>query len=295
MNYLFQYFVADALKKIVAGKIIFTQHFFVMQQQLAKNYYDIESEVYKSVDKIVTVTRHGKEHMINKGTSSDRIKVIYNGITPNCFKVNPCNEIREKYGLPRNEKLILYSGRLDPIKGLKYLCLAMEKLIKKIPRCRLVVAGDGDIKLLIRLAAKFSANIIYLGFIPFEDVIALYQEADIGVIPSREEHCSYVALEMLHSGLPVVASKVGGLKEIFLHGENAILVNTVEKTNTRDIYTPKVNELESGMHKMLTDSYFRKKVSQNAMLRASDLFTSKIMTDRYLQIAEEINQEYLQE
>lgn len=289
MNYLFQYFIATRLKEMLTGKIIFTQHVFAFEQQIGENFFDTESQTYSTVDKIITVTRHGKEHLTGKEVTTDKIKVIYNGIAPNYFKYNSQNDIKEKYGLPQKGKLILYSGRIDPIKGLDYLCLAMERLIKRMPNCRLVIAGDGDFKSLIKSAEKFSANISYLGFIPFEDVVALYHEADVGVIPSLEEHCSYVALEMLHCGLPVVASNLGGLKEIFVHGENALLADTViEKTNIYEI-APKIEELESYMFKLLTDEPLRTKFSQNAKKRAGSMFAADIMINNYLETIKNLN------
>lgn len=290
MNYLFQYFVANALKEKVLGKIIFTQHVFATEQQLAGNFFDIESQVYNTVDKIITVTRHGKSHLTDKGVKSGKIKVIYNGIDPKHFKNKSQNRIKEKYGLGQNEKIILYSGRIDPIKGLDYLCLAMEGLLQKYPNCRLVIAGNGNYEQLIQSARNFSANITYLGFIPFEDVVALYHEADIGVIPSLEEHCSYVALEMLHSGLPVVASNLGGLKEIFIHNENALLVATTEdKSNVYGI-APKVEELGKHILTFLTNESLRKKFALNAKERANNLFTNELMVNYYLKTVENLNQ-----
>lgn len=290
MNYIFQYFFATALKEIVSGKIIFTQHVFTMEQQLEENYFDTEFETYNAVDKVITVTRHGKSHLTGKGVNANKIEVIYNGIDPNHFKYNPQNRIKEKYGLPQNEKLILYSGRIDPVKGLDYLCLAMEELIKKVPGCRLVIAGDGDFKSLIQSAGKFSANISFLGFIPFEDVIALYHKAELGVIPSLEEQCSYVALEMLFCGLPVVASGLGGLKEIFIHNKNALLVDAVtDKTNLYGI-APKVEQLEDYLFKLLTGEPLRTKFSRNAKKRADSMFTADIMINNYLQTIKNVNQ-----
>jgi glycosyltransferase involved in cell wall biosynthesis len=289
MNYLFQYFVANALKKEISGKIIFTQHVFALEQQLAGNYFDIESEVYCTVDKIITVTQHGKSHLIDKEVDAGRIEVIYNGINPSHFNNNSENRIKEKYGLGRTEKIILYSGRIDPIKGLDYLCLAMNGLVKKIPGCRLVIAGNGNYDQLIQSARNFSANISYLGFIPFEDVVALYHEADVGVIPSLEEHCSYVALEMLHSGLPVVASNLGGLKEIFIHNENALLADTVKDTSNIYGIAPKVEELGNHMYLLLTNKDLKNKFVRSAKERANAMFTTGIMVNNYLKLIDNLN------
>ena len=116
-------------------------------------------------------------------------------------------------------------------KGLSYLFMAMGQLIKKIPNCRLVMAGNGNFESLINLTKNISGHVSFLGFIPFEDVVSLCHEADIGVIPSLQEQCSYVALEMMHCGLPVVASDIGGLKEIFVHKQDAMLINIIPDTN----------------------------------------------------------------
>ena len=290
MNYLFQYFVANALKEMVSGKILFTQHVFAPEQQLAGYYFDIDSHVYKMANKIITVTRHGKSHLAGKRVDAGKIEVIYNGIDPVHFNNNSENRIKEKYGLGHTEKIILYSGRIDPIKGLDYLCRAMNGLVKKIPGCRLVIAGNGNYDQLIQSARNFSANISYLGFIPFEDVVALYHEADIGVIPSLEEHCSYVALEMLHSGLPVVASNLGGLKEIFVHNENALLAGTVKDISNKYGIAPGVEELENHMYSLLTNKDLRKKFARKANERAKGMFTSEIMVNNYLKLIENLNQ-----
>lgn len=288
MNYLFQYFVAHELKKILIGKIFFTQHVFTKEQLIEEDYFDIEFQTYVLVDKIITVTKHGKDHLVKKGVEASKIEVIYNGIDPGLFSTKN-NYIKEKYGLDRNEKIILYSGRIDPIKGLDYLCDAFELLIEKISDCRLVIAGNGNFESLIKKASTFSANISYIGFIPFEDVVALYHKADIGVIPSLEEHCSYVALEMLHCGLPIVASNLGGLKEIFIHGQNALLADTIaDKTKMYGV-SPEVNQLTNHMHKLLSDETLRTEFSRNAKIRANEQFTLDLMINNYIQTVKGLN------
>lgn len=288
MNYLFQYFIGVELRRALNGKLIFTQHVFTLDEKVGSNFFDTENHTYQLVDKIITVTKHGKDHLVKKGVEADKIEVIYNGIDPGHFSTKN-NYIKEKYGLGRNEKIILYSGRIDPIKGLDYLCDAFKLLLEKIPGCRLVIAGNGNFESLITKARAFSANISYLGFIPFEDVVALYHEADIGIIPSLEEHCSYVALEILHCGLPVVASNLGGLKEIFVHGQNALLADTIaDKTNMYGV-SPEVKQLTNHIYKLLSDEKLRTEFSGNAIIRANEKFTLGIMITNYIQTIKNLN------
>jgi len=288
MNYLFQYFIGIELRRVLKGKLIFTQHVFTLDEKVESNFFDTEKQTYQLVDKIITVTKHGKNHLVQKGVETNKIEVIYNGIDPTYFNTKN-NDILEKYGLERNEKIILYSGRIDPIKGLDYLCEAFELLLKKIPGCRLVIAGNGDYESLIKKARTFSANINYLGFIPFEDVVALYHEADIGVIPSLEEHCSYVALEMLHCGLPVVASNLGGLKEIFIHGQNALLADTIANKSNMYGVSPEINQLTNHLRKLLLDEKLRTIFSRNSKVRANKQFTLDIMITNYIQTIKNLN------
>lgn len=286
MNYLIQYFVAISLKETLKGKIIYTQHIFTKDQKLEENYFDTEYQTYNSVDYIVTVSRNGQSHLTGKGVKANKIEVIYNGIDPKLFKCYKYNGIKEKYGIPENEKIILYSGRIDPVKGLDYLCLAMELLLQKFPDCLLVVAGDGDYKLLERLTLNFPAKICCLGFIPFEDVMSLYHIADIGIIPSLEEPFGYVALEMLHCGLPMVASNVGGLKEILIHNENALLVDMKPDNTNRLNIAPDVQQMTEFMFVLLKNAALRQKFSKNAITRANSEFTIENMVNSYLKILE---------
>ncbi len=290
LNYVFQYFIGEEFKKSIDCYLVFTQHLFLQQSAGVQALFDIESQTYSLVDRIITVTKHGKEHLINKQVDEKKIIPIYNGIDPHLFTIrNNGVNIRQKYGIDLNKRIVLYSGRIDPIKGLKYLTHSFSKLLMKLPDCCLVVAGNGDYEELIRCSRTFSSDINYLGFIPFDDLAALYQEASIGVIPSLEEHCSYVALEMLHSGLPVVASCLGGLKEIFNHNKNAFLVDVVfDQTNPFGI-APNVNQLTDYMFALLTDNQLRKKLSQNALIKAREEFSMDKMTFQYAAIATTIN------
>ena len=284
LNYVFQYFIGAEFKKALDCQLIFTQHLFIHELVTTDNTFDTERQTYAMVDRIITVTKHGKEHLVNKLVDAGKIIPIYNGIDPELFvkKGNETN-IRRKYGISYGEKIVLYSGRIDSIKGLKYLSLAFSILLEKLPDCRLVIAGNGDYEELIWGSKAFSSNINYLGFIPFEDIVALYQEASIGVIPSLEEHCSYVALEMLHCGLPVVATKIGGLKEILIHNENAFLVDTVpDQTNAYGL-APNIEQFADFMYNLLIDDQLRKSFSQNSIIRANEEFTMDKMAIQYVE------------
>jgi len=282
MNFIFQYFIAQEFKQKLNALVLFTQHVFTFDETFNSNYFDTEQGTYQMADRMITVTRHGEGHLVTKGVDENKIRVIYNGIDPNPFNQEYRVNIKEKYGLSEKEHLILFSGRIDPIKGLDYLASAFEMLLKRIPDCRLVIAGNGDFESLIKATCRFSSHISFLGFIPFDDLVLLYHAATIGVIPSLEEHCSYVALEMLFCGLPVVASNMGGLKEIFVHNENAFLVNMVQDQTNQYKTAPDVDQLAGSMYELLVNEPLRQQFSRNAVARANSIFTQDMMVNKYL-------------
>jgi len=171
---------------------------------------------------------------------------------------------------------------LDAGKGLQYLLEAFVLVVESNPECHLVLAGDGDFKDIIEHARPVSSQVSYLGFIPFSDLLALYRESTIGVIPSLKEECSYVALEMLHCGLPVVASNVGGLKEIFSHNIDAFLVETIAVSDNLYHEAPKVDQLAAYMNCLIANKQTREKFSTSAQEKAQSQFTDVAMIDKYI-------------
>ena len=97
-------------------------------------------------------------------------------------------------------------------KGLGYLIKAFRMLLKKNPDCRLVIAGDGDLSKYI-YESRYCSKITFVGKLPHKELYLLYQIADIGVLPSLMEQCSYTVIEMLMFGLPIIGTTTPGISE----------------------------------------------------------------------------------
>ena len=135
--------------------------------------------------------------------------VIRNGV-----RITPGPNNGELVGRGQGE--ILCVARLAPEKGIDVLLSAMERL----PDARLLVAGDGPER--NELEASAGKNVAFLGFV--EDIPALLERAALVVVPSRSEGLGLSALEAMAAGKPVVASRIGGLCEVVVHGETGLLV-----------------------------------------------------------------------
>lgn len=117
---------------------------------------------------------------------------------------------------------------LEPVYGIEYLIRAFALISAKYPRVRLVIAGGGSLIGALRaLASKLNLTdvITFTGQVPHQEVPNFLNEMDIFVIPSvGQESFGVVALEASATGLPVIASDVGGLNEVVVDGETGFLV-----------------------------------------------------------------------
>ena len=135
----------------------------------------------------------------------DTLHLIYNG-AGDCLYVR-----KEENPTHRN---ILFMGRLDEIKGLKYLISAFEKIAPKYLDTRLVIAGDGDFQPYLSQSRSMQERISFLGRVQGDEVEQVYRSAYIGVMPSFHEQCSYTAIEMMRHGLPFIGTDSTGLSEM---------------------------------------------------------------------------------
>lgn len=158
--------------------------------------------------------------------------------------------MKKKLFLNHGEKIILFVGRLDFVKGLDILIKAIEGVLPLESDIRLLVVGDGNFEYYINQGSDISAKITYVGKISKERLYSYYQVADIGVIPSFHEQCSYVAIEMMMFGLPIIGTDSTGLNEMILD-ECKLYIKDKE---------PLVNQLSNRLTFLLGDEKVRKRI-----------------------------------
>lgn len=139
--------------------------------------------------------------------------------------------LRSLYRLPQTFT-VLFVGRVIPRKGVPILIRAMYHLNKRLP-AHLVIAGKGRpsyIRQLKLLARRLGVSVTFLGNVAHEKIHPLYQAADCFVCPSQyHESFGLVNVEAMASGLPVIASSNGGIREIITSGHNGYLVEPYHK------------------------------------------------------------------
>lgn len=156
--------------------------------------------------------------------------IIVLNVIPSCFKVSYKSsslvKFRNRYCLPDKKKFVLYSGRIDIVKGLENLLQTIIFLNNKYKDLALIIAYvdlKTDKELLKKLISFVQLNrlnnyVFFLKDLPIKELAKLYQLSECAVLPSSIEMGSLFLLEALYSGLPVFSTPVGNAKEL-LRGE----------------------------------------------------------------------------
>lgn len=177
------------------------------------------------VQAVIAISEGVRAMLIASGVEPARIHVVPSGVEPDRFAPPPNARAaaRARYGIADTAWLAVAVGALEERKGHGVLLDALAML--RDPRLRVLCAGDGSLRdaLPARAAALGLADRVrFLG--PVGDVAALLAAADALVMPSHHEGLGVAALEAMAAGLPIVASRVGGLPEAVVDGETGLLV-----------------------------------------------------------------------
>ena len=177
-----------------------------------------EQEVIDSCHRIIASTAKEKEYLIKHyGASQDKIAVIPCGVNLDLFKPVDKETARKELGMD-HQKVILFVGRIDPLKGLEHLLGALTYMDGEKPPLLMIVGGDehsqGQVQLLQSMAKDLRIEkwVSFIGSVAQDRLPLFYSAADICAIPSYYESFGMVALESLACGTPIVASDVGGMR-----------------------------------------------------------------------------------
>jgi glycosyltransferase involved in cell wall biosynthesis len=190
--------------------------------------------------------------------NSNDISVIHSGVNLNFFKRSnmESNPGRNELAIPPDSLVVGYVGWLIPIKGVTHLVNAMAEVVQRHPNSLLVLVGKGDgngeeeIKLKEQVEnLGLADNVRFLGW--RSDVDTIMGCFDIFVLPSLNEGMGRVLVEAMAAGLPIVASRVGGIPDLVKHGENGLLVPPAN-----------AGALEQAISDLLNDKAKRKRMGE---------------------------------
>jgi D-inositol-3-phosphate glycosyltransferase len=190
-------------------------------------------------DILISPSREEKESLIREyGLSPSKVKIVYPGVNHRLFYPVHYQGIRRKINCKKDDFVLLYVGRIEPVKGLATVISSLEILKNNRPdlyrKIRLLVVGGGrkEQELAMNPEAEKIINLIsqktltdkvkFLGSIDQHKLKKFYSAANALIVPSLYESFGLVTVEALACGTPVIVSKVGKMKTIVKEGKNGI-------------------------------------------------------------------------
>jgi glycosyltransferase involved in cell wall biosynthesis len=190
----------------------------------------------RAADLILCVSRHTRDRVgSEQGIPPERLKVLPNTFEAHRFAPGPKSEqLRSRYALPSNAKVIFSFGRLsatERYKGFDRMLTALPAIRRQVPDAHYLIGGSGDDRPnLERLAheAGVAAWVRFTGFIPADELRAHYQLCDVFAMPSTGEGFGIVFLEAMACGKPVLAGNRDGSVEPLADGRFGALVDPLD-------------------------------------------------------------------
>jgi glycosyltransferase involved in cell wall biosynthesis len=220
---------------------------------------------------VVAISEAVKKDLIDKiKLNTSKIKVIYNGIDITRFNKNindsDRNELRRNFGLGSG-KVIVNISRLSFIKGHIYLIKAMEKVSQEHPDVSCLIIGEGEAENVLKTAVNRLGLAEKIKFYPsVSDTNKILLIADVFVLPTIQEGLGLAILEAMASGIPVVATNIGGIPEIIQNERNGLLVPVQDS-----------QVLAGTIIRLLKDEPLRIRLVQNGRRTVKDKFSIKRM------------------
>ena len=182
---------------------------------------------HRCVSKAIAVSGVNRKRLIDNGFySSERVCVVRNGIDINAFgSTMDKSGLRRQLSLSKSAFLITVIGYLEQVKGHSYFLEALQGIVVRHPNVVALLVGDGVLRKTLEIQVQdynLSDSVIFTGW--RNDVPRILSASDLLVLPSLSEGFPLSILEAMASGLPVVASDVGGISEAVIDGETGVLV-----------------------------------------------------------------------
>lgn len=260
-----QLYMVEEAVKLFHCPLIFTLHFM-------ENYYSYFDHItgyskdititgdallkamLERADHVICVTRFSHRAIVGHyEIEPSKVSVIYNGIEATDKSYNDKQILKIQYGFSPEDRILLYAGKLETRKGINKLIKAFLLIKDRLPTIKLVIAGSGEYESYLPLAQRCIGRITFTGNLSKTTLIDFYRFSEIGIIPSQYEQCSYVAIEMMQHGLPLIISDVPGLNELVTHKETGLICRTQPHENMLNALEADDADLALQMEYLLTN------------------------------------------
>jgi glycosyltransferase involved in cell wall biosynthesis len=221
------------------------------------------------VGRLIAVSAHLKANIFRL-VGDRQVEVVPNGADSGVFSSVSKDQARTKLGLPLQQEILLFVGRLVEIKQIPVLLQAVRQLSRS--NMHLYLVGDGELRGELMATAQqlgVAERCSFVGSRSHEEIPLWLSAADCFVLCSRMEGSPTVLPEAMMCGVPIVATAVGGIPEIITHRETGLLVSTGDSA-----------ALAEAVNLLLTDKMLAAEVSRRAAALALARFTWKANAEK---------------
>ena len=258
-------------------KVVYTNHFVMRNNGVIRIFNRMMTLLQ---GRIIAVCDPGKDMLIKNGNRKSIIDVVYNSVEPGYWKNDDTSSLRGEFGIGDDEFVILCASRFAHDKGHAYLVRTIKEL-KNITQVkfRCILAGDGPLLDGVKQLTEglsLQNEILFIGF--RQDMKNLYKGSNLYFNSSQHEALSFLIIEALASGLPVVATDMGGNRDV---------IN--ERTNCGALVKyddPGSTALE--IKKIMEDRALYEKYRSNAFSAVEEYFNLEKNVDRTCEIFENV-------
>lgn len=228
---------------------------------------------------IITPSKKTEKYLKYRcGVKNKPIYIIPTGIdiepfNPSNYTEEDRNNLKKKIGINKDEKVILFLGRLAEEKSVDQIILSMPEIFKTLTNAKLVLVGEGPAKENLEILSQklgLQDKIIFTGSVPWEKVSLYYSIGDVFVNTSTTETQGLTFIEAMASGVPVVAKYAPNLAEFIHNNENGLLIRG-EK------------ELPKAVISVLNNDKLKQKLVSNGFITASQN-SSKEFGDKLIEV-----------
>lgn len=236
----------------------------------------VRMKIFKRyIDSFIAISNEIKQELNDIGMPKERYTFIPNGVDTDYFKPLPESskqQIRHRLNLP-NERLVIFTGRLEPEKGLYNLLQVWQKL--NDPTARLIIVGTGSEEAVLRTVAN--DKVTFIGRV--DDVLPYLQASDIFVLPSQAEGLSNAMLEAMAVGLPVIATRVGGAPDLITSSQTGWLIDV---NDTEGFYNTLSDVLQYETNRL-------QQIGSNARVVVQEKYSLQMTANKLCELYQNLN------
>ena len=255
------------------------------REQLGRGYDAstwIEKTAIEMADALIAVSEETKEDVLKYfNVDEKKVKVIYNGINLQQYITTSESETLDEYHIDKTKPYVLFVGRITRQKGIIHLVNAIKYIDENTQIVLCAGAPDTkeiglEMELAVNEIKKTRKNVIWIDkMLEKKQVIQLYSHAAVFCCPSIYEPFGIINIEAMACNTAVVASAVGGIKEVVVNGETGILIPVEQQTEApfEPINPDKfARDLADGVNTVINDNELRKKMELNGRKRVEEHF-----------------------